>query len=137
MYLGQERYRSLAPIYYRAAAVALVVFDLTDYNTFTGAKNWIDELHKQGSPDIIIGLAGNKCDLGARRVSSNEASSYAEENGLIYMETSAKTGENVRELVIALARLIPAESENPPPSDIVNTVDNNAPIVTQSTGCCY
>ena len=69
---GQERYRSLAPIYYRAAAAALVVYDITDYNTFTGAKNWIDELHRQGSPDIVIGIAGNKSDLAstARRVSS-------------------------------------------------------------------
>jgi small GTP-binding protein len=69
---GQERYRSLAPIYYRAAAAALVVYDITDYNTFAGAKNWIDELHRQGSPDIVIGIAGNKADLAAtqRRVSS-------------------------------------------------------------------
>jgi len=60
---GQERYRSLAPMYYRGAAAALVVYDITSYDSFRGAKTWIEELQRQGSSDIVIGLAGNKCDL--------------------------------------------------------------------------
>eukprot|EP00455_Lapot_gusevi_P049232 TRINITY_DN694_c0_g1_i9.p1 TRINITY_DN694_c0_g1~~TRINITY_DN694_c0_g1_i9.p1 ORF type:complete len:200 (+),score=38.12 TRINITY_DN694_c0_g1_i9:85-684(+) len=106
---GQERYRSLAPIYYRAAAAALVVYDVTDYQTFVGAKNWIEELHRQASPDIVIGIAGNKVDLAetSRRVPQQEAAQFAEENGCLFCETSAKTGQNVREIIMSIARLLP------------------------------
>lgn len=65
------------------------------------------ELHRQGSPDIVIGIAGNKADLAstARRVSSQEAAQFAEENGCVFFETSAKTGENVKEIVLAIGML--------------------------------
>ena len=94
---GQERYRSLAPMYYRGAAAALVVYDITAAESFQGAKTWIEELQRQGSADIVIGLAGNKMDLESKReVSNEEAKTYAHDNGCIFFETSAKTGDNVK-----------------------------------------
>jgi small GTP-binding protein len=64
---GQERYHSLAPMYYRGAAAAIVVYDITNTDSFTRAKNWVRELQRQGSPNVVIALAGNKNDLASKR----------------------------------------------------------------------
>jgi len=108
---GQERYRSLAPMYYRGAAAALVVYDITSYDSFRGAKTWIEELQRQGSSDIVIGLAGNKCDLEDKRdVPQDEARTYAQENRCIFYEMSAKTGENVQNMFQHIAMKLPKSS---------------------------
>jgi len=57
---GQERYHSLAPMYYRGAQAAIVVYDITNQETFARAKTWVKELQRQASPNIVIALAGNK-----------------------------------------------------------------------------
>merc|ERR1719261_2315166 len=57
---GQERYRSLAPMYYRGAAAAIVVYDITNPDSFTGAKSWVKELQRRGDPNVVIAMAGNK-----------------------------------------------------------------------------
>jgi len=107
---GQERYHSLAPMYYRGAQAAIVVYDITNADTFTRAKSWVGELHRQARPDIVIALAGNKSDLGSRRtVEYEEANAYAEEKGLLFLETSAKNANNVNEIFLAIARKLPRE----------------------------
>lgn len=109
---GQERYHSLAPMYYRGAQAAIVVYDITNADTFTRAKNWVKELQRQARPDIVIALAGNKSDLGQRRVVEyEEAAAYAEENGLLFMETSAKNANNVNEIFLAIARKLPRDQD--------------------------
>lgn len=111
---GQERYRSLAPMYYRGAQAAIVVYDLTSYDSFEKAKLWIKELQRQGNPNILIALAANKLDLQAnRKVSQKEGQDYAEENGVIFMEVSAKTATNVNELFVAIARKLPKTPARP------------------------
>ena len=62
---GQERYHSLAPMYYRGAAAAIVVYDITSPDSFARAKSWVRELQRQGNPNIVIALAGNKADLAS------------------------------------------------------------------------
>lgn len=110
---GQERYRSLAPMYYRGAAAALVVYDITSSESFTGAQNWIDELQRQGSEDIIIGLAGNKMDLESRReIQTEDAARYAADHGCVFYETSAKTGQNVSNIFTDIAKRLPKEEAN-------------------------
>jgi small GTP-binding protein len=105
---GQERYHSLAPMYYRGAASAVVVYDLTNRQSFVRAKSWVKELQKQGNPNIVIALAGNKLDLSEKRqVESDEAKSYADENGIMFMETSAKTDHNVTLLFEQIAIKLP------------------------------
>jgi len=109
---GQERYHSLAPMYYRGAQAAIVVYDITNADTFTRAKNWVKELQRQARPDIVIALAGNKSDLGQKRVVEyEEAAAYAEENGLLFMETSAKNANNVNEIFLAIARKLPRDQD--------------------------
>lgn len=126
---GQERFASLAPMYYRNAQAALVVYDITKPSSLVKAKHWVAELQRQASPGIVIALVGNKLDLceddapeqeqqsgenaadedggAARKVSTDEAKAYADEEGLLFFETSAKTGHNVSEVFTAIANSIP------------------------------
>lgn len=111
---GQERYHSLAPMYYRGAQAAIVVYDITSAESFERAKSWIKELQRQGNPNIVIALAGNKVDLEERRkVTTEETQAYADENGILFMETSAKTAVNVNELFVAIAKKLPKTPPRP------------------------
>ena len=105
---GQERYHSLAPMYYRGAQAAIVVYDITNQDTFCRAMMWVKELQRQASRNIIIAIVGNKADLAAKRaVEFEKAEIYAEENGLLFMESSAKTATNVNEIFLAIAKRLP------------------------------
>eukprot|EP00562_Extubocellulus_spinifer_P009871 CAMPEP_0178508026 /NCGR_PEP_ID=MMETSP0696-20121128/20531_1 /TAXON_ID=265572 /ORGANISM="Extubocellulus spinifer, Strain CCMP396" /LENGTH=193 /DNA_ID=CAMNT_0020137549 /DNA_START=13 /DNA_END=594 /DNA_ORIENTATION=+ len=111
---GQERYRSLAPMYYRGAAAAIVVYDITNPDSFAGAKSWVKELQRRGDPNVVIALAGNKADLDSRRkVEFEEANAYAEENGILHMETSAKNANNVKALFVEIAKTLPKDPQQP------------------------
>mmetsp|Transcript_2221 Transcript_2221/g.6560 ORF Transcript_2221/g.6560 Transcript_2221/m.6560 type:complete len:232 (-) Transcript_2221:578-1273(-) len=115
---GQERYMSLAPLYYRGAAAAAVVFDITMKDSFEKAKYWVKELQKNGSGDTVIILVGNKIDLESlRQVPSADAQEYAESSGMLFVETSAKTADNIPQLFEGLAaKLASARTSHPPTS---------------------
>jgi len=98
---GQERYRALAPMYYRGAAAALIVYDMTSRESFEGAKRWVHELQRTSEPGLVVALVANKADMGhARKVDAAEAAAFAAEDGLVFMETSARSGLNVAEVFI-------------------------------------
>ncbi len=91
-------------MYYRGAAAALVVYDITSVSSFQRAQSWIQELQSQASNNIVILLIGNKTDMAHKRmVSTDMAKSYAEENNVTYFETSAKTNDNVSEVFMVCA----------------------------------
>ena len=110
---GQERYKSLAPMYYRDAKAAIVVFDVTDANSFSKAKQWINELKTARGEAITIVLVGNKSDLQfIRVVQAAEAKQFANLCNFPYFETSAKTGSNIEELFRTVAELVVEKQAN-------------------------
>ncbi|KAI3411560.1 uncharacterized protein J3R85_017867 [Psidium guajava] len=119
---GQERYHSLAPMYYRGAAAAIVVYDISSRDTFTRAKKWVQEVQRQGNPNVMMALVANKCDLEPRReVKIEDGEHYAQENGMFFMETSAKTAENVSELFHEIAKKLVKASPSRPRGMTLNS----------------
>lgn len=104
---GQERFRSVTRSYYRGAAGALLVYDISSRETYNALTNWLTDARTLASPNIVIVLVGNKKDLEAdREVTFMEASRFAQENELSFLETSALTGENVEEVFLKCTRSI-------------------------------
>ncbi|CAN1258237.1 Ras-related protein RABF1, partial [Linum perenne] len=104
---GQERYAALAPLYYRGAAVAVIVYDITSPESFKKAQYWVKELQKHGSPDIVLALVGNKADLHENReVPTQDGIDYAEKNGMFFIEASAKTSDNISQLFQVILLLL-------------------------------
>jgi len=134
---GQERYHSLAPMYYRGAPAAIVVYDITYPETFARAKSWVKELQRQASPNIVIALVGNKLDLSSKRaVSSEDAQAYADENGLLFMETSAKSGLNVTEVFTAIAQKLPKNEASRNRSGDKVDLTANTEAEKKKASCC-
>jgi len=131
---GQERYRSLAPMYYRGANAAIVVFDITNIDSFNGSKEWIDEL-MQRTPNCLIYLVGNKADLDhLRKVNKEEVKEYVRNIGCSFYETSAKNSDNVD---LVFEKIAAELIENPN----INSEDNNIfemkkPMIQKKANCC-
>jgi len=95
---GQERFRTIISSYYKGAQGILLVFDLTEKESFESLNNWLIEIEKNANKNVVKILIGNKCDLEDKRVISySQAKDFADSNGLNYVETSAKTNNNVTE----------------------------------------
>lgn len=109
---GQERFRSVTRSYYRGAAGTILVYDVTSRESYNHVSTWLNDARSLANPDISIVLVGNKVDLTAEReVTFLEASRFAQENGLIFLETSALTGEGVTEVFLKCARTILSKIE--------------------------
>jgi small GTP-binding protein len=129
---GQERYRSLAPMYYRGAKAALVVYDITNKNSFKNAKLWINELRINSKPNCLIILVGNKSDLQNREVKSEDAIKFCNKNDIFFKETSAKDAYNIEQIFYIITNNYVKE----PISDInnIDLITNNKKKVERK--CC-
>ncbi|CAO3600563.1 unnamed protein product [Absidia cylindrospora] len=94
---GQERYRAITGAYYRGAVGALLVYDITRQTSFQNVTHWLKELREHADPNIVIMLVGNKSDLSEtnRAVTTEEGGALAEQEGFLFMETSALDATNV------------------------------------------
>ena len=111
---GQERYKSLTKNFFRNAEGVMLVYDVTNYDTYENLKFWMQSIKNNMSSDmgeIPIVIIGNKIDLNEREVQFKEAEKFWKEQGYKYFETSAKTGENVEQTIKTLVEMVVKEKE--------------------------
>lgn len=115
---GQERFRSLIPSYIRDSSVAVVVYDITSQKSFQQTRKWVDDVRGERGSDVIIVLVGNKTDLNDKReVTTQQGEDEAKKHNLMFIETSAKVGHNVKPLFKRIAQALPGmenERDNTP-----------------------
>lgn len=111
---GQESFRAITRSYYRTASLCFLVYDVTDAATFAHLRQWHADVRAHAAPSVVVAVVGNKTDLTARRVvSSEDAGRLAEELGALYFETSAWTGDGVREAFHGtLAHVVPSQPDD-------------------------
>jgi len=151
---GQERFRTITTAYYRGAMGILLVYDVTDEKSFANIRNWIRNIEQHASESVNKMLIGNKCDMSDKRVVDSErGKALADEYGIKFLETSAKSSINVEDAFITLAkdikkRLIDQPTTNDEPTNPINGKNQIAdgvikPVApgdpkakTKSGGCC-
>jgi len=102
---GQERFHALGPIYYRDSNGAVLVYDITDEDSFAKVKNWVKELRKMLGQDICLCIVGNKADMEKNRtVEQATAERYAETVGAVHFNTSAKLNRGIEEMFLDLTK---------------------------------
>ncbi len=108
---GQSRFQILRPMYYRGSSGGLLVFDVTRRRTFIVLEEWLDELHKAINKTIPLVLVANKTDLPDRVVEPSEGREFADNHGMPYIESSAKTGEGIIDIFQELAEVLVTNRE--------------------------
>ncbi|KAL4254393.1 Ras-related protein RABD2b [Abortiporus biennis] len=126
---GQERFRTISQAYYRGAHGIIVVYDVTDSESFDNVKTWFTEINRHATEGVQKLLIGNKSDLVEKKVVDfNAAKAFADEKGVTFLETSAKDSSNVDDAFLALARQIRDNLESNPEQG--NSSSSKANIVT-------
>ncbi|KAH0789939.1 Ras family protein [Histomonas meleagridis] len=138
---GQERFKSVSKAYFRNALGGILVFDITNRDSFDDLVGWLNDMRQLCAPNASIILIGNKVDLEDDRVViESEASAYAERYNLSYMETSAKSGKNIQEAFIRLGTEIVHKVKSgeivvPKPSDKTLLTESNIQT-NNNKSCC-
>lgn len=139
---GQERYRAITSAYYRGAVGALLVYDISRPQTYENVQRWLTELRNYADSDIVIMLVGNKSDLRHLRViSEDEASQFAKEQGLKFLETSALEATNVedafRNTLHDIYKIMSQkQSDEIPPNRLENPVIPPSTSNQNQSNCC-
>ncbi|KRX07160.1 P-loop containing nucleoside triphosphate hydrolase [Pseudocohnilembus persalinus] len=102
---GQEKFNALAPMYYRDALGAIIVYDITFKESFDKVQKWIAELKQFGGKDIFLVVAGNKCDLeNKRQINKQDAENFAKSQGAHHFQVSAKADVGIDEMFQCLVK---------------------------------
>ena len=137
---GQERFRSIQASYYKGANGILVVYDITNRNSFENLNSWLIEIEKNGNKNVYKLLIGNKSDLESqRKVSKEEGKEFAQINGMEFFETSAKENYQVQDAFIQLTRdVIKTKDKSLEKNDknIKINIGNSNDITTKKKKCC-
>ena len=136
---GQERFRSLIPSYIRDSSVAVVVYDVSSRSSFLNTTRWIEEVRTERGSNVSIMLVGNKTDLVEKReVSVEEGDSKAREHGVMFIETSAKAGFNIKALFRKIAAALPGvdtAAAAKQQEELVDVKLTSQPVATPQQGC--
>jgi len=137
---GQERFRSLIPSYIRDSSVAVVVYDISNAKSFQNTRKWVDDVRGERGNDVIIVLVGNKTDLNDKReVTTQQGEEEAKKNNLMFIETSAKVGHNVKNLFRRIAQALPgmdgAEGSTAAGNQMIDVNINPTPANQEGCAC--
>lgn len=135
---GQEKYRALAPMYYRGSQACVIVYDVTSLASYKSVTGWIRELQSHAPSEVVLALAANKSDLTTKStVSVKEAKTLADNIGAIFVETSAKNSLNVHQLFVNIVPKLRFNQSRPgslsEPSRVLGTDQENQ---AEKKGCC-
>ncbi|GAB2219690.1 hypothetical protein Droror1_Dr00007327 [Drosera rotundifolia] len=136
---GQERFRTITSSYYRGAHGIIIVYDVTDQQSFENVKQWLSEIDRYASDNVVKLLVGNKSDLTSNRVVSYESGkAFADEIGVPFLETSAKNASNVEEAFMTMASEIKKRVASQPAANAARptTVPIRGQPVAQKSSCC-
>mmetsp|Transcript_6486 Transcript_6486/g.27304 ORF Transcript_6486/g.27304 Transcript_6486/m.27304 type:complete len:203 (-) Transcript_6486:135-743(-) len=137
---GQERFRTITSSYYRGAHGIIVVFDVTDLESFNNVKQWLHEIDRYACQNVKKLLVGNKCDLASKRaVPTEQAKEFADSLGIQYLETSAKNSTNVEKAFTTMAGQIRKWMQTQPTPAAqtkVNIAKGQQIDPNKSGGCC-
>ncbi|CBZ54756.1 hypothetical protein NCLIV_051820 [Neospora caninum Liverpool] len=137
---GQERFRTITSSYYRGAHGIIIVYDVTDRDSFNNVKNWMMEIDKYAMEGVSKLLVGNKCDLTSKRVVSfEEGKEFADSCNMRFIETSAKNAHNVEQAFHIMASEIKArvqvnQQQSRPNANV--RIGPSQPVRNVSSGCC-
>jgi len=136
---GQERFRTITSSYYRGAHGIIVVYDVTDKESFNNVKHWMQEIDKYGAEGVNKLLIGNKCDLSSKKcVSYDEAKELADSMTVQFMETSAKNAHNVESAFQTMANEIKERvaTQQKTTSKSTTTIGPGNRVAPGGGGCC-
>lgn len=120
---GQERFKNITMSYYRNCSGIIIVYDVTNHNSFEKVGEWIEEVRRY-VPTVPLMIIGNKCDMeDKRQVSTEEGRELAAKYNLIFLETSAKNNTNIENTFTDLSRLLMKDAENKPKQESKNQVN--------------
>jgi len=110
---GQDRFRSITKNYYKGSHGIILIYDVTSLKTFENVKSWVSQIHEEISDKVVIYLVGNKIDMDdERKVQTEEGQKLAEELGVPFVETSAKSGVNIDNIFSDITERIDKEFGN-------------------------
>lgn len=137
---GQERFKTITQSYYKGAHAIIVVYDITDRESFQTLDGWFEQLKQHARENVVYILVGNKADLQGRQITYEEGEAYAEELGILFFETSAKTDVGVTDVFYTLARQKVKTTEKKEDLGEVQRIEEGILKLSvqksQNSGCC-
>jgi len=132
---GQERFRTITSSFYRGSHGIMIVYDIASAESFENVKSWLQEVNRYAAENVTVVLIGNKSDLGNRAVAAAQGQKLADEEGIAFIETSAKGGTNVDQAFMDIAKEIKSKLSTSPAARRTAAVNINRAAPKQKKRC--